>query len=992
MKKLLLSLSLLFAYSVNSQNIDVSELEINFLGDSRPKNLTKGLTKIYFSADDGTHMEELWVYDSVTNTTHMVKDIGNGNSGTYNSVFLTIGDILYFTINVGTQLWRSDGTEDGTYLVKHINSNFWSSNTISSLFNYNGNLVFSANDDITGHELWISNGTTDGTTLLKDIRIGANTNSFPGNFTVCNGSLYFTADNGTNGVEVWKSDGTTAGTMLLKDINPGSGSGVYNTRFMVFDNHIYFYAYTAANGYELWKSDGTEAGTQLFKDIAVGINSSNSSLIGFAADNYFVFQVDLPTLGREFWVSDGTAAGTVLLKDINSSGNGIPVEPQFAKFNNKIYFNAFTTANGEELWETDGTTAGTQLVKDIKLGATSSFITKLTATSNYLIFTARGGTATTNSIWKSNGTDAGTEQLKDMDVTQINDLSFVELNNLVYFPGYNVSNGIELWSTDGTTVNTKIFKDINHGYGGVFNLNDVAELNNRLIYTGMSGYTPAVSDGTINNTMILNNAYAGYNGFSSDQVTALYTKAGNNVFFKATTPGYGFEIWKTDGTIAGTNMVKDVRPGSASSLTDYPLFMVYNNIFYFKANDGTHAEELWRSDGTEVGTYMVKDINVGPGYSFDGQANIYQNHDNVANDKCYAVLNGFMYFVANDGTDYSIWRTDGTESGTIKLISGPDLNFQTRIITAANNKIFFRTSTNSLTDVRMWSTDGTQAGTIDLGIPEMSSGDQFKRHIIYNNSLYFTVSLSSGTIALMKSDGTVAGTSIVKSDFTTYNHFASLYPCGNFIYFSVGWQSMPGQELWRTDGTQNGTVQLGDLSTTVWDFFYNCDVCHQNNLLYLKRNDDNKIWYVNGNSTDVESYLTTSITNAVPFAVQSPYRIQKLYQSGFGLFFTANSELGGHELYFTDFDITLDTPDFNNNDQIKSNVIVYPNPTKNIINIKTHNGEEVTKVKVYDLLGKQVYTSTNNVEHNLSNLNDGIYIVKVFTDKSNYSSKLVIKK
>ncbi len=54
-----------------------------------------------------------------------------------------------------------------------------------------------------------------------------------------------------------------------------------------------------------------------------------------------------------------------------------------------------------------------------------------------------------------------------------------------------------------------------------------------------------------------------------------------------------------DGTSAGTTMVRDIRPGSASSsisLSNNSL--VVDGIVYFTADNGSSGVELWRSDGT----------------------------------------------------------------------------------------------------------------------------------------------------------------------------------------------------------------------------------------------------------------------------------------------------------------------------------------------------------------------------------------------------------
>src|SRR6478736_5083872 len=80
-------------------------------------------------------------------------------------------------------------------------------------------------------------------------------------------------------------------------------------------------------------------------------------------------------------------------------------------------------------------------------------------------------------------------------------------------------------------------------------------------------------------------------------------------FFTANDGSHGVELWKTDGTSAGTTLVTDLSPGASSS---YPGDLAnVNGTLFFRANDGTHGDELWKSDGTAAGTVMVADIRAG---------------------------------------------------------------------------------------------------------------------------------------------------------------------------------------------------------------------------------------------------------------------------------------------------------------------------------------------------------------------------------------------
>lgn len=122
------------------------------------------------------------------------------------------------------------------------------------------------------------------------------------------------------------------------------------------------------------------------------------------------------------------------------------------------------------------------------------------------------------------------------------------------------------------------------------------------------------------------------------------------LYFTASVPGYGRELWKTDGTKGGTALVKDINPGLSDS--NPANFQVVNGLLFFTAKDSSFDIGLWRSDGTTDGTVLVKPLDDGPTYFTDAE--------NLTR------VNDTLFFTAIDADHgKELWKSDGTEAGTV---------------------------------------------------------------------------------------------------------------------------------------------------------------------------------------------------------------------------------------------------------------------------------------------------------------------------------------
>lgn len=382
-----------------------------------------------------------------------------------------VNGVLYFSaydenLTYGEELWRSDGTAGGTYMLKDINPGGGNSE-VANIIDINGKLFFRAYDDTYALRLWKSDGTPEGTgRVSSDVSIG-------GSMVKVNETIYFTGNTSANGYELWKSDGTSSGTSLVKDINPGSASA-----FIYYLTNVNgtLYFRTAYNDFmELWKSDGTTSGTELVKQF-----SGTSDLSNFTnVNDTLLFTVNDGINGKELWKSDGTIEGTILVKDINPGASGSAIT-EIISVGNTAYFTATHVSYGRELWKSDGSESGTVMIKDIFPGSSGANPQRLVNVNGAVFFIAADGIHG-QELWKTDGMEAGTELVKDIypDASTSSIENPVNVNGTLYFWAENGINGSELWKSDGTEAGTLLVKDIYPGY------------------TGYSGYFPTNVEGKL---------------------------------------------------------------------------------------------------------------------------------------------------------------------------------------------------------------------------------------------------------------------------------------------------------------------------------------------------------------------------------------------------------------------------------------------------------------------------------------------------------------
>jgi ELWxxDGT repeat protein len=796
---------------------------------SDPSGLQVFSNRLFFVAADGQfgsdaslHGRELWSSDGTAEGTSLFMDVEPGStSGVGNNPLAAAGH-LYFISSDGSKLWKSDGTPGGTSLIKNLSPDHVSGQTL--LF-ANGLVFFPVVKATYGFQLWRSDGTTTGTFALRDFSnltqfYGYNDPSGWGDRqpAALPDALIFAADDGATGSELWRSDGTAAGTVLVKDIWSGT-NGSAPSDLTLYNGQVYFGANDRWHGRELWRTDGTEAGTVLVANVAPFNGSSPLGGVYPVTDSdpqfltvfngllYFSAEDGLGIYGRELWRSDGTAEGTVLVKDIAPGGTG-PYAPNssyprdLTVCNGELYFGASDSLYSYELWKTDGTSQGTVRVRNLSHPAGGAMV----PLPNGVAFAAKDP-AHGFGIWAATGD--GTRFLTNGGTSLLSSAPQY-LGTVSGKAVYAIQGGtVTLWATDGTPANTVRLA------GSFYAVTNAAPFGNLLLFvaTDANGSELWKTDGTPGGTAMVKDIYPGY-GSSSPR--SFFPFQGQ-LYFQANDGVTGIELWKTDGSSAGTVLVANLNPGAGNSSPDH--FIILNNQLVFWADDGAHGREPWLADGTAA-PRLIKDIWPGStgseyyDYSDNLGATPYEPYPRV-------VMNGVLYFRANNGSGQGLelWRTDGTSAGTqmVRRLGWDSTGSKPGQLTVVNNTLFFNAFQASVGN-GLWKSDGTSNGTVLVksffwNKPSGAYGG-FTAPLALKavNCLLYFVALDNYGWELWRSDGTANGTFRLKDIMpgAGSSEVAEMTTLSGLLYF-VADDGEHGRELWQTDGTTYGTQMVEDL-------------------------------------------------------------------------------------------------------------------------------------------------------------------------------------
>ncbi|MBI5095805.1 MAG: hypothetical protein HZB26_25655 [Candidatus Hydrogenedentes bacterium] len=355
-----------------------------------------------------------------------------------------------------------------------------------------------------------------------------------------------------------------------------------------------------------------------------------------------------------------------------------------------------------------------------------------------------------------------------------------------------------LWRADGDRA--QLIKDINTDENGADRIDNIRRVGGKVVFTAYDsshGSELWVTDGTAGETHILKDIRPGPRGSNIIQAFS----ADEALFFQADDGTHGIELWCTDATEAGTRLVKDIQPGNGSSDPHY--FAKAGSSCYFAADDGTHGIELWKTDGTEASTVMVADLF--PGIQGSGPWSLAGFHES-------------LYFCAKSPSyGEEVFMTRGTADSTVVLKDvspGPEDSGPGNL--AVLGDVLFFSATDSHYGEELWmslgSPDTTRLATdIRVGGARVNPSSSPRGLAAMGNTLVFVATDREHGDELWRSDGTPEGTRNV-CDLVPGPGDSSpqeLTVVGTRIFFSARVNGT-ARELWVSDGNPDGAHVVGD--------------------------------------------------------------------------------------------------------------------------------------------------------------------------------------
>jgi ELWxxDGT repeat protein len=605
-----------------------------------------------------------------------------------------------------------------------------------------------------------------------------------------------------------------------------------------------------------------------------------------------------PMHGQELWQSDGTPGGTRLVRDIHPGPSGSSLQA-LTVHQGRLYFFADDGVWGSELWSSDGTREGTRLVRNVCPGSCLGGYRGLIASAgDRLYFTA--GSYAFRELWRTDGTREGTRRVDNpcSECFSFFDGGLTGLpNGRVLYTGYRPDAGQEIWMSDGTpegTVSLDLAPGADSSYPGGFIV-----VGKRAFFWASNGGSADlwVSDGTVAGTRIVrrNSPRPGY-----DSGPVLWEGS----LYYANEMG---ELWRTDAASGSTVRLAKFEAGPDPQVSPYrPVRLTpLPDRLLFISGDSARGMGIWQTRGTRQTTGLLKDP--APSSDLPALAGLHR-----AGDRAF-------FIVRTVSGTIDLWTSDGTARGTRRVTTlcndGWCFSDDRRDFLGARDLSFFIVR-STLVGNELWRSDGSARGTFLLRDIHKGAGSAVLGEIaaLDGHALFgaLTTSPGAGPAVLWSSDGTAAGTGLVDSEAPWPQDFVRQ---GDHLYFTgaLPWSSgepffLRRQGLWRTDGTPSGTERLAD-------GLFDLDLLTvDEDLLFLGARDDEstsagtgvELWRSDGTPggtrqvLDLDQQWVTGDNTSPPTLMPGSSDPGPLVRLGPVLLYATDDGLSGRELWATD--------------------------------------------------------------------------------------------
>ncbi len=864
------------------------------------------------------------------------------------------GGLVYFYQDDGIhgrELWRSDGTPLGTFLVRDLCPG--SCGTRYSMLGLAAplgeHLIFVANDGVHGAELWITDGTALGTTMVVDLIPGLRS-SLPNLLTAAADQVFFVARTGGLGTGLWRTDGTAKGSYRIAPAD--ADEKFVPTSIHPAPNFVYLCDVDNAAPLGLWRSDGTPAGT-----VPVSLGSCDGSARSKEAaravrsDGVLLFASTSGETGSELWRSDGTAAGTFMVADLWAGPSG-STPANFVLLGDELIFTA-RVAGVTKLWRSDGSAAGTSEIA-LAGGAQPQEYGGSYAVAGGSYFFAASDADHGTEPWIFDGVSArrvrdvlpGSGSSLRFSIPAYSASFFAATPGGILFSADDGTFGTEVWTSDGTSAGTQRISDIAPGAAGLtlpffwsyfaqpaladrpLLIEFQTDKGYRLWRLGSDGASMALIE-------TLEGQFSQFPTAATDFASTAESGRGricfepvesSLVFQRPLFDPSGFDLWVSDGSASGTRLLLAGGPEETQltcAIAGDRILIPWEELAYrslvavglwdptietlldpfheveseptFVASRGSailvKSGGLIRSDGTAAGTAQ-----------FAGGLSGYNFHPEPLGDEV---------LVAGD----KIWITDSSEPSGLRVVSvGSGVAFSPQArVAALGDRVLFPAGSSAF-GVELCTATGV-AGESELLAdarpgPLGSMGDpgfdlfedRYEAGLIaLTKTGLFLADDGAHGAELWVTDGTPVGTGLLRDIYpgdypSTPRSFTRL---GSWILFSAEGE-LEGRELWVSDGTNPGTVLLKDLAPGAASSSPD-DLVVQDGLLYFSAwtpGFGREAWKSDGTAAG-----TVRISDVAPGPLSSSP--QRFARAGNRLYFTATDQLHGYELWAISDDGTV---------------------------------------------------------------------------------------